>query len=191
MNSAISPDGSTIAVATATQVNANSKVVFMYRRLANSGSRYQLVDTVPMGDMIEDPWTGASDYYNALDANIAVNPNGNLLASVENGVLMLYQVRSRITGSGSSAKTQLDWRRRCQIQPPPNFRFRGSEWGGARETKGDKEQAARASGGGCKGRQHSMQQAAISSTCNLPAMVEDWGQQAHCNSFIRQPKMQH
>lgn len=133
MNSAISPDGSTIAVATATQVNANSKVVFMYRRLANSGSRYQLVDTVPMGDMIEDPWTGASDYYNALDASIAVNPNGNLLASVENGVLMLYQVRSRITGSGSSARTQLDWQRRCQIQPPPNFRFRGSEWPGARQ----------------------------------------------------------
>jgi hypothetical protein len=127
MNSAISPDGSTIAVATATQVNANNKVVFMYRRLANSGSRYQLVDTVPMGDMVEDPWTGASDYYNALDANIAVNPNGNLLSSVENGILMLYQVRSRITGTGSSARTQLDWQRRCQIQPPAGYRFRGSE----------------------------------------------------------------
>jgi hypothetical protein len=103
----------------------------MYRRLANSGTRYQLVDTVAGGAVMEDPYAGASTYFQALDANIALNPDGKFMASVEQGQLMLYQVKSKTIGNGASAKTMLDWSRRCLIGPPAGYQFRGSKWLGS------------------------------------------------------------
>ena len=127
VNSFLSPDGSTIAVVTSPQADASRKVTYMYRRLANSGTRYQLVDTVSGGAVMEDPYAGASIYFQSLDANIALNPDGKFMASVEQGQLMLYQVKSKTRGIGASAKTMLDWARRCMIAPPSGYRFRGSK----------------------------------------------------------------